>query len=291
MPTDIPPYVLALLAGFLFAFGGQIQNIGLQTLSSRPGTMLSIGTNAGVYWLVAPWFLNTAYFFETATLMFVLVGLVRPALSANLAVAAIRHIGPTLTTTLSSTSPLFGAVFGILILGEMLTWQIAIGTIGIMLAVISLARRKKGVPATWPLWALALPVGAAAIRSAGHAGIKIGMETVPDPYFAGVVAATVSFFITGGLWVRKRDAHPISFGQPGPYWFLLAGCFFGIAVLALNMALLQGDIITVIPIVAASPIFSMLLSVLLFRREVITLRIILAVLMVVPSVALIALSS
>jgi drug/metabolite transporter (DMT)-like permease len=61
--------------------------------------------------------------------------------------------------------------------------------------------------------------------------------------------------------------------------------------MSLNTALLRGQIVTVVPIVACSPIFTMLLSVLVFRREKLTARTLLAVFAVVPSVVLIALGS
>lgn len=287
MLAEIPPFVFALIAAFFFALGGQIQNIGLQTLDSRTGTMLSIGTNALLFWMLAPWLLEPAYFLYPAILIFIALGLIRPALSANLAVAGIKHLGPTLSVTLSATSPLFAAAFGILILDEMLTPQIAMGTLGIIGAVIMLARRKRGVPATWPLWALLMPVGAAVIRAFGHGFVKIGMEYIPDPYFVGLIATTVSFLVTNTLW-RFNAARPkIGLHHAGTRWFLFAGFFFGTAVMSLNTALYYGSIITVVPIVATSPIFSMFMSVFLFRRETISPKIVLAVLIVMPSVLLI----
>lgn len=252
--------------------------------------MLSIGASVALYWLTAPFYLNFSNFLIPATLIFVALGFVRPALSANLSVAAIRHIGPTLTEALSATTPLFGALFGILILGEMLTWQIALGTGGIVLSVLALTRRDKKVPSIWPLWALALPVGAAVIRAFGHGFSKIAMEDIPDPYFAGLVALTVSFFLTAGLHLRKGERTKISFRQSGTYWFLASGAVFCVATFLLNVALLKGDIITIVPIVSAAPIFSMLLSIFIFRRETINLRVFLAVAIVMPSVVLIALS-
>jgi len=53
---------------------------------------------------------------------------------------------------------------------------------------------------------------------------------------------------------------------------------------------LRGHIVTVVPIVACSPVFTMLLSVLVFRRERLTSRTVLAVALVVPSVIFIALN-
>lgn len=289
MLAEIPPYVFALIAAFFFALGGQIQNIGLQTLDSRTGTMLSIGTNALLFWAMAPWLLEPSYFLHPAMLIFAAIGLVRPALSANLAVAGIKHLGPTLSTTLSATSPLFGAAFGILILGEMLTAQIAFGTVGIVAAVVLLARRKRGTTATWPLWALLMPVGAAVIRAFGHGFVKIGMEFIPDPYFVGLVGSTVSFFVTNTIWRRSASRPRIGLDHAGTRWFLFAGIFFGTAVISLNVALYLGTIVTVVPIVAVSPIFSMMMSVFVFRREQITPRVVIAVLIVMPSVVMIVL--
>ena len=140
------------------------------------------------------------------------------------------------------------------------------------------------------LWALTLPIGAAIIRSFGHGITKIGMEDIPEPLMAGLVGASVSFMVTFTLWFMGKDRPRIDVRSPAPKLFLVAGLIFGIAVLALNTALLNGDIITVVPIVAASPVFSMLLSVLVFRREVLSLKIVIAVFIVMPSVALIALS-
>ena len=51
---------------------------------------------------------------------------------------------------------------------------------------------------------------------------------------------------------------------------------------------MRGQVIEVVPIVAASPVFTMLMTWLVFRREKLTLRIVIAVLLVVPSVAFIA---
>ncbi len=289
MLDQVPPYLLALTAGFLFACGSQIQSMGVQSLESRAGTMMSIGTNALIFWMAAPFFIDFSNFLHPAMLIFAALGLIRPAVSANLAVMGIQHLGPTLTTTLSATSPLFGAAFGIIILGEMLTWQIALGTLGIVLAVLGLSWRGGKVPATWPLWALALPVGAAIIRAFGHGITKIGMEYIPDALFAGLVGATVSFIVTFALWFTSKDRTRINLKLPGPRLFLFAGLFFGVAILCLNTALLNGELIEVVPLVAASPVFSMLLSVFIFRREVLTFRIVAAVFIVMPSVVLIAL--
>lgn len=290
MLDDILPVVASLAAAFLFAVGAQLQNLGLGHIDSRAGALISIGTSALSYWLLSPLFVDFANFLHPAVLILVLIGLFRPALSANLALAGMRHLGPTLASTLASTSPLFGALFGVLCLGEALTWPIATGSLAIMAAVMLLARRGEGRRDTdWPLWALALPVGAAALRSAAHVLAKVGMLFIPSPYFVGLVGFSVSALVTLALHRGRRTPRPIRWRTRGPYWFVASGLTLAVAAMCMNSALQLGRIIVVVPIVAASPIFSLLLSLLIFRQERLGRRIVAAVLLVVPAVVLIAL--
>lgn len=291
---DIVPLSLALTAAFLFALGSQIQNLGLATVDSRTGATISITASALFFWLLAPFFMVWEYWLESAVLIFVLIGLFRPALSASMAVTGMRYLGPTLASTLASTSPLFGTALGVLWLGEALTWPTAIGTVGIVGAVILLSRRKSGggvgtIGVDWPTWALFLPIGAALIRSLGHVLSKIGMEDIPDPYFAGLVGFTVSAIVLNTLRLRgRKERAPVPWATSGPKWFAVAGILFGTAIIALNGALLRGEVVMVVPIVAAAPIFTLLLGAMFFRKEVLSAKVIAAVLIVVPSVIVIA---
>ena len=285
------PILLSLLAAFLFALGAMFQSMGLQHIDSKSGAAITISTSAILFLLAAPFFLNLDHLMHPAVLIFVLVGCFRPAVSANLALAGMRFLGPTLSSTLTSTTPLFGVALGILCLGEVLTLPTAIGTIVIVLAVMILAKKDDRITTNWPIWALALPIGAAAIRAFAHVLTKIGMEEVPDAYLAGLVGFVVSALITLCINKFRRGSPPLPWRSPSARWFMAASACFSIAVIALNTALHQGQVVQIVPIVAASPIFTLILSVSIFRRERITKRIVLAVFMVVPAVALIASSS
>ena len=164
MFADAPPVLFALASAFLFAVGGQLQFIGLSSIDPRSGTMISIATSALFYWVLSPFLLDGSHWTQPAVLIFILVGLFRPSVSANLSVAAIRHLGPTLSSTLSATAPIFGATMGVLWLGEILTWPVALGTAGVITAIILLSREGARAAKTWPLWALSLPIGAAAVQ-------------------------------------------------------------------------------------------------------------------------------
>ncbi len=98
----------------------------------------------------------------------------------------------------------------------------------------------------------------------------------------------VSGRIPRGIHKARRAAPPIPWISRGARWFMGASCCFSLAVIALNTALHQGQVIQVVPIVAASPIFTLALSVTIFRRDRITARVVAAVFIVVPAVILIA---
>ena len=173
-----------------------------------------------------------------------------------------------------------------LLLAETLSWEIALGSVGIVAGVILISLRGRS-SRTWPLVALLLPIGAALVRSLSHAFSKIALEEIPSPFFVALVAYSVSFVLALANKARtgRSGIEPVASG--GVKWLLVTGACYGTAVLVLNTALLHGRLIVVAPIVACTPLFTLLLGAAVFREEAITRRVAIAVLIVVPSVALI----
>ncbi|AFX99181.1 hypothetical protein A1OE_1000 [Candidatus Endolissoclinum faulkneri L2] len=288
---DYMQIILAIIASLMFALGAQWQKIGLATVDWSTGAMILITAATCTLWIFAPFFMHWQYWLEPQVLIFALVGLFRPAVSANLAAAGIRYLGPTLGNALASISPLFDTVMGVLILGERFTWSMAIGTIGIMVGILLLSKRGE-IKVDWPLWALFLPIGAASLRALGHLLSKVGMESgIPDPYFASIVGFTVSAIITWLVQVLLRDSILIDWKAPGVKWFALGGATTSAGIICLNVGLLRGDLVVLAPMAATSPIFTMLLSVLIFHSERLTNKVVCSTLIVVISVLFIALGN
>lgn len=280
------PVVLALTAAFLFALGIQFTRKGLKFTDPRTGTLISIGTATLLYWLVSPWLLERHYWLSPAIALFAAIGLFRPFLSSNLSMAGTKYLGATISSTLASTSPLFGVALGVLLLGEYLGVDIAVGTAAIVAGVVVLSWRHDFSRA-WPWWALLLPIGAAGLRSIAQAFAKVGMESLPSPYFVGLVGYSVSFAVAVADY-RLRGVTRERLINPGCGWLVLTGSSYALAILALNSALNCGRLSVVAPIVACAPLFTLLLGVCLFRERAVTGRVVLAVLLVVPGVVLVS---
>jgi drug/metabolite transporter (DMT)-like permease len=282
----VVPVVLSLTAAFLFALGIQFTRKGLRYTDPRTGTLISIGSAAALYWLVSPWLLERHYWLSPAIVLFAAIGLFRPFLSSNLSMAGTKFLGATISATLASTSPLFGVALGVLLLGEYFGSDIALGTAAIFAGVVVLSWRSD-ISRAWPWWALLLPIGAACLRSIAQALAKVGMESLPSPYFVGLVGYSVSFLVAV-VDHRRRGAPLRLVIDRGCGWLVLTGLCYGFAILALNNALNCGRLSVVAPIVACAPLFTLLLGVSLFRERAVTGRVVLAVLLVVPGVVLIS---
>ena len=277
--------VLALCSAFLFALGIQFTRVGLRHSDPRTGTLVSIGTATLLYWAVSPWLLERHYWLSPAVLLFAAIGLFRPFLSSNLSMAGTKHLGATISSTLAATSPLFGVALGVVLLGEHLGLDIALGTAAIVAGVVVLSWRDD-VSRAWPWWALLLPIGAALLRSVAQAFAKVGMESLPSPYFVGLVGYSVSFLVAS-IDHGRRGAPLGAILSRYSGWFVLTGASYGLAILSLNSALNCGRLSVVAPIVACAPLFTLVLGVSLFREKAVTARVVLAVLLVVPGVILV----
>jgi drug/metabolite transporter (DMT)-like permease len=277
--------VFALVSAFLFALTNHLQSLGLRGSDARSGSLVNIAAGAVMYWLLAPFYLEGWYWFTGACALFALVGLFRPSLSSAMALSSIQYMGPTLTSALTACAPIFGAFFAVTLLGEQVTVRIAIGTLAVIAGCAISTYRRQGVVRDWPLWALILPLGAAFVRASGHAGTKLGLEEVASPSFAVLVGNTVSLVVAAIAF--RIEGRTFTGGLDSHKWFIAAGVAAGLSLHFLNSALQMGTLVAVVPIVSASPVFTMLLGYLVFKREVITWQTIAAMVLVVGGVILV----
>jgi len=269
----ILPVALSIGAGLLFAIGTLLLSLGLRHGDPQSATLLDIGAAAVVYWLFSPFFIESWFWFTSATLVFAALGVIRPFVSSNLAALGIRYLGPTLTATFSSITPLFAA-----------------GTATIIAALIILTHRGS-LGTSWPVWALAFPLGAAVVRSFAHAMTKLGLAIVPEPFYVGFIGYSVSLVVALAVQRARRQPMPNPVRRPGLWWCVAAGVCHASAVMMMNSALLLSPLIIVVPLVSIYPFFTLALSLAIFRRETLSARTVIAVLLVVPGVLLIGLSS
>ena len=136
MDTDILAATLALVSAFFFGLAKQIQNLGLGYTNPRDGTLIAIASTTLLFWLFSPLYLQADYWFNPVVLSFVFIGILRPILSDNAENFGIKYLGPSLSSAITATSPVFASILAVIILGEILTPALGIGITFIILGII-----------------------------------------------------------------------------------------------------------------------------------------------------------
>ena len=95
-----------------------------------------------------------------------------------------QRMGPTITSSVSCTTPLFALTGAILFLGERLTAGNVLGTAAIVLGMLALTWGGRARARSWPLWAIALPFAAAALRALAQVLTKAGLALWANPFAA-----------------------------------------------------------------------------------------------------------
>ncbi len=257
--------LIALSTTVVFALSNHVQHVALDHMDVRAGTVVNVATTAALLWLAAPFFLEPESLLTTAVGLFALAGLIVPSLSMTLHTWSVQLIGPGLTAGLTSTSPVFALMIAVAVLAEAVTGQILVGTAIVVGGVGFIALSSIGGAKSWPLWALAIPLGAALTRAFSHNVIKIGLGELPSPMTAALVGATVSLLVLLTFHVASGKAMP-RIGR-GYLWFGLCGVMNGIGLVGLNLALHFGEVIVVAPLISTTPVLTLLIGWLFFRRE------------------------
>jgi drug/metabolite transporter (DMT)-like permease len=258
--------------------------LGLRYAAPLAGAAIGVPSTTLMYWCLAPFLLDTGGFNLAAAGIFALVGLFFPAAVTLLTYTGNQRMGPTITSSVSCTTPMFALSGAILCLGEALTAGNALGTAVIVLGMLVLTWTDVARPRNWPLWAIALPFAAAAIRALAQVLSKAGLALWESPYAAGLIGYTVSAAV---ILIATRSSGPREpADRRATPWFIATGLLNGGSVFLMYVALAKGQVRMVSPIVATYPLFTLALSMLLLRHERVTPRLAAGAVLTVVGVAL-----
>jgi len=258
--------------------------LGLRYTTPLAGAAIGVPSTTLMFWCLAPFLLDTGGFSLRAASLFALVGLFFPAAVTLLTYTGNQRMGPTITSAVSCTTPMFALAGAVLFLGEALGAGNVLGTAIIVLGMLVLSWTDGARARDWPLWAIALPVAAAAIRALAQVLTKSGLALWSNPYAAGLIGYTVSAAVI--LAAARIGGAPKAADRRALPWFVATGFLNGASLFLMYIALVEGQVSLVSPIVATYPLFTLGLSLLLLRHERITPRVALGAVLTVSGVAL-----
>jgi drug/metabolite transporter (DMT)-like permease len=279
---------LALLSSAFLGTAVVLANVGLRYLHPARGALVSIPSTTLVYWLLAPFLLRGEGWNPVAFAIFAAVGVVFPAVVTLLNFASNRIAGPTISGTVSSTTPLFAVLVAILVFGEPLTAAAAAGTAAIVLGVTAFSTRGGSGSRAWAAWTILLPLAGAAIRGGAQAVVKGGLALWPEPFVAVLIGYTVSCATIFAASRTLVPEHAAPLNRRGVLWFMSVGACNGVGILAMYSALARSPVSVVSPLVATYPLFTLALSAMFLHGERLSLRVLLGVALTVGGVVVLA---
>lgn len=263
--------VLAMLSSLCFGVALVTGRVGLRTLDARSGAAISVPTATLLFAAAAPFALDTENFTVGGALVFVLVGLFFPALVTLLTFRSNEQLGPTVTSAVSGTAPLFALLAAGLLLDERVPVEASIAATAVVMGVGLLSWNQNAVRPGVIGWSMLWPIAGAVVRGLAQAGAKAGLLLWPSPFSAGLIGYSMS---SATLLIASRFGRLL---RPRPtkrsvFWFAVTGMLNGSAVLLMYAALNSAPVSAVAPIVASYPLITALVSAAVLREERFTLR-------------------
>ena len=265
------PIVLAVLSAFCFGIALVTGRVGLRTLDARSGAAISIPTATVLFTVVAPFAFDISGYSSHAVIIFAVVGLFFPAVVTLLTFRSNEQLGPTVTSAVSGTAPLFALLAAALFLGEHVPLEAAVACVGVVAGVALLSWNHEGRKVGFAGWSLGWALSGALVRGLAQVGAKAGLLLWPNPFAAGLIGYWMSSAVVLGT---DRLGRPIRRrpNKESVMWFGATGVLNGGAVLLMYAAFTMAPVSVVAPIVATYPLITTLASALVLRDDALTAR-------------------
>lgn len=281
--------VLAILSSLCFGIALVTGRVGLRTLDARSGAAISIPTATLLFAVAAPFALHVDGFSVGASLLFAVVGLFFPAIVTILTFRSNEELGPTVTSAVSGTAPLFALLAAGLLLGERIPAQAAAATVAVVAGVGLLSWNQTAVRPGFAGWSLLWPVSGAMVRGLAQVGVKAGLLLWPSALAASLIGYAVSSATVIAVNRLGRSERPKP-TKHGICWFAVTGILNGSAVLLMYAALSLAPVSLVAPVVATYPLITAVASAVVLRKEAPTVRVVAGATVIVAAIVYLILS-
>jgi drug/metabolite transporter (DMT)-like permease len=289
--------LVALLGAVTFSLSGLLIRYGQRTRPYDNGLFMTSLVNLAVYAVlcVAAWLAGALPPLTLAGLgLFVLAGVTNTLVGRWAWFQSMRAIGPSRSTSLKSTAPVFAAVLALVVLGQPLAPTTVAGIALVVAGVLLLQRDRQpgssahGHPAQGAGLGVfsALSYGSGAVLRAG------GLAVMPSPIFGALVGAVVASGAVLGSDLARRNLTRRWRDNVGhvPLAFVLAGVLASAAQLSQFVSLQLTTVARATVLASTEPLITTLLSAVLFKQlDTVTQRSALSVVGIVAGIAVMAL--
>ncbi len=266
--------VTAIGAAVSFAVSQICVRRGLGHAPPTTAVSISIITMTTIVLLIFGPQVSTDHFSYQGVLLFMISGTLTPLISQVLLFSSAVHVGISRASPLRNTTPLFASLLAIAFLGERWTLSIASGTLFIILGASLMGMRESGKVHAFRRRYLLLPLAAAILGGIATPIRKFSftlIPSVPSATSAVMAGAFVGLLVYLAVSRKYKD---LVINRGTLLWFGLAGFFASVGITGNLTALDMGSVVIVAPLIATTPLWTVILSAVFLRSyEQVTVKI------------------
>ena len=275
----MPAELFAIISAVFLAISGVIARIALNKRSSPFTAFLTFGSATVIVWLLIA-ILGLELPNKAGAIFFSLRGILDPGIAAFLIYVAIRKVGVIFTVPIIAASPLVSTTLSIIFLKESLTLIIALGTLLIIFGAVLLNfKHNKNIA---HLKYITFAVVGSVIIGVSAFITKFTLNISDTPISGLAFSFTMGIIIQILIITFLRKWKDLKMDWKIAKIFYLAGLFVSFGFMFRFLALSQGALIIVAPLVSIMPLFTLFLSrILLKKHETITKNVVIGTIFIV----------
>ncbi|HEY7715133.1 MAG TPA: EamA family transporter [Candidatus Binatia bacterium] len=258
--------ITALLASISFALFAVFGWLGLRYSTPLTATIISLAARTATLGAAVVLTGGVPHYALLALAVFLALGVLQSATSL-LTFVGLEKVGAARSQPLRNSYPLWSAALAIAFMGERAALAVVIGTLLVVAGVVLISWKPEMAGANYRWWHGVYSLGAGFLAGVAFPLRRYGLTITNEPVFFSAVVAVVSLLgaVPFAFW-RRGDQRWV-WHPRGVVYFLWSGFFEALGALLTLVALTTGQVVIVSPIVATTPFFSLLISLIFLRGQ------------------------
>lgn len=258
--------IAALLASVGFALFAIYGWLGLHQSTPLTATFVSLAARTLTLATAVALTGGIPDFAPMALAVFIGLGILQSTISL-LTFIGLQKIGTSRSQPLRNSYPLWSALIAILLMGERASTAVLAGTFSVVAGVILISWKPETAPPNYRWWHVLYSSLAGMLAGIAFPLRRHGLTITNEPVFFSFIVALVSLVGTMPFTLRTRGGSKLVWHPKSALYFFLSGFFEALGALLTLVALSTGRVVIVSPIVATTPLFSLLISLIFFRGK------------------------
>jgi drug/metabolite transporter, DME family len=226
---------------------------------------------------------------SAALAVFVFLGILQSTISL-LTFIGLEKIGTARSQPLRNSYPLWSTAIAMGLMHEQASLAVLVGTLMVVAGVVLISWKPETVALNYRWWHVLYSLAAGFLAGVAFPLRRYGLTITNAPVFFSFIVAVVSLFGSLPYIFWHRSEQGLVWNRRAFAYFFASGFFEGMGALLTLVALTTARVVIVSPIVATTPLFSLVISLIFLRgKESITSRTILGTVAVVAGTIAIAL--